>query len=223
MFSSPTVGALGTRWTPVSPYLWRQIQEAPLLCKSITASLGWLSTLKPEDCQHLSGRSSSLVMLLVCHADTQHTSAEQWTDNVCWTKSFERMPFWFFTKTTRETIFIAHTWEEQTRLSVSRFLGETAGWASARLLLSPSSHPFSRLALRKHGSQFENSSCLINDVYTGISVSSSSSWSVLFSCLLCSNPADRWFCHDKCKVCISHVTAGQPIITVHFPWLCKPL
>lgn len=123
-----------------------------------------------------------------------------------------------------EKWFSLHTHERsRPRLPVQRFLGETAGWASAWLLLSPSSHPFSRLALRKHGSHFENSSCLINDVYTGISVSSSSSWSVLFSCLLCSNPADRWFCRDKCKVCISHVTAGQPIITVHFPWLCKPL
>lgn len=87
----------------------------------------------------------------------------------------------------------------------------------------PPSCPFPQLALRKHASKFENSSCLINDVYIEISVSSSFSWSLLFRCLLCYNPADRWFCHDKCEVCISHVTAGQPIITVHFPWLCKPL
>lgn len=82
---------------------------------------------------------------------------------------------------------------------------------------------FPWLALRKHIFKFENSSCLINDVYIELSVSSSFFWPFLFSCLLSSNPADRWFCSDKCKVCISHVTAGQPIITVHFPWLCKPL
>ena len=88
---------------------------------------------------------------------------------------------------------------------------------------SPPSCSFAHLALRKPASKFENSSCLINDVYTEISVSSSFSWSSLFRCLQCYNPADRWFCRDKCEVCISHVTAGQPIITVHFPWLCKPL
>lgn len=68
------------------------IQEAPLLCKNITASLGCLSTLESEDCQHLSGLYSSLVML-ICLADTQHASEEQGANNVCWTKSFEQMPF----------------------------------------------------------------------------------------------------------------------------------
>ena len=68
------------------------IQETPLLCKNITASLGCLSTLESEDCQHLSVLYSSLVML-VCHAATQHASEEQGTNNVCWTKSFEWLPF----------------------------------------------------------------------------------------------------------------------------------
>lgn len=89
--------------------------------------------------------------------------------------------------------------------------------------LFSSSCSFSWVALMKHTPKFKNSSCLINDVYRELSVSSCFSWSFLFSCLLCDKPADRWFCCDKCEVCISHGTAGQPIITVHFPWLCKPL
>lgn len=106
MFSSTTIGALGTSVNTSVTLSVEVIQEAPLLCKNITASLGCLSTLESEDCQHLSGLYSSLVML-VCHADSQHTSEEQRMNNVCWTKSFEPMPFQVFTS--RAMIFIAHT------------------------------------------------------------------------------------------------------------------
>lgn len=64
--------------------------------------------------------------------------------------------------------------------------------------------------------QAEISSCLMTNVYIEIYRDLIFfSWPFLFHHLLCYNPVGGWGCHEKCKVCINHVT-GQCIITEHF-------
>lgn len=65
----------------------------------------------------------------------------------------------------------------------------------------------------------ENSSCLMSDVYIEI-CSHLASLGLFFILLFAVLQPCGWMgCHEKCKVCVNHVTAGQPIITEHFLFL----